>query len=109
MYIHYSMDPYHEIFNKMITFRNQSGGQRWNLICEDICNLYFTIIKDQKDIVYTREELWDFLFNAYRVDSLCYIKYVNSCVNNAANRDFFKIILAKAIEDPPTNWWKTIL
>ena len=102
-------NTYIDIFNKMITFRNQSGGQRWNSICEDICNLYFTLIKDQNDLAYTHEELWDFLFNSNEVNSPYYTKYIYLCINNSANRNFFKIILAKAIEDPPTHWWKTII
>ena len=31
---------YIDVYDKIVT-QQKGGGQRWNLICEDICNLYF--------------------------------------------------------------------
>ena len=98
-------DIYFDVFNKINKFRNQSGGQRWNLICIDICNLYFSLIKEQKDLLYTYDELWDFLFHSYIVESSQYIKYLTVCKKNKAHNNFFCYIVNKAIEDPPTDWW----
>ena len=98
-------DIYLDIFNKINKIKSQPGGQRWNLICIDICDLYFICIKDQNDILYTRDELWDFLFNICTIDGPEYKKFINTCRNNKANSDFFSLIVIKAIEDPPVSWW----
>ena len=100
-------DIYIDIINKINRVRSQSGGQRWNLICNDICDLYFILIKDEEDLLYTKDELWDFLFNQYLVDSPQYTKYLNICKNNKKNNIFFCRIVTKAIEDPPAEWWNT--
>ena len=97
---------YNSIFNKINKYKNH-GGQRWNLICEEICNLYFIYIKDQKDILYTSEELWHFLFNSFEIEGPEYTKYINVCKNNKANSDFFSLIVIKAIEDPTVAWWNS--
>jgi hypothetical protein len=101
-------DIYLEIFNKINKFRSQSGGQRWNLICIDICDLYILLIKEQKDLLYTYDELWDFLFHSYTVESSQYIKYLTVCKNNKVNKNFFYNVVYKAIEDPPAEWWNVI-
>jgi hypothetical protein len=101
-------DIYLNIFNKINKLKTQSGGQRWNLICIDICDLYFTLITDQKDLLYTRDELWDFLFHPYVVESVQYIKYLTVCKKNKANDIFFCYIVNKAIEDPSAEWWSNI-
>lgn len=98
-------DIYLDIFNKINKIKSQPGGQRWNLICIDICDLYFICIKDQNDILYTRDELWDFLFNICTIHGPEYNKFINTCRNNKANSDFFSLIVIKAIEDPPVSWW----
>ena len=43
-------DIFLNIFNKINKLKSQSGGQRWNLICIDICDLYFILIKEEKDL-----------------------------------------------------------
>ena len=100
-------DTYISIFNKINKYKIH-GGQKWNLICLDICNLYFIYIKNQKDILYTSEELWHFLFNSCVIEGPEYTKYINTCRNNKANSDFFSLIVEKAIEDPPVAWWHSI-
>ena len=101
-------DIYLDIFNKINKLKSQSGGQRWNLICIDICDLYFIYIKDQKDILYTTDELWNFLFNSCTLHGPEYTKFINACTNNKANSDFFSLIVIKAIDDPPASWWNTL-
>jgi len=101
-------DIFLNIFNKINKLKSQSGGQRWNLICIDICDLYFILIKEEKDLLYTRDELWDFLFHQYLVESSQYINYITICKNNKTNNNFFLQIVNKAIEDPSADWWNNI-
>jgi len=95
---------YIDVYDKIVT-QQKGGGQRWNLICEDICNLYFIYIKNVEDQLFEYQELWSFLFNINTKDSILFKKFKDVFLTNKCNRMFFSEVLYIAIDDPPSIWW----
>ena len=98
---------YLDVYAKVVSLQ-KSGGQRWNLICEDICNLYFVYVKNKDDQLFEYSELWSFLFNVNTKDSMLFKKFVEIFTANEINKKFFCEIVYVAIDDPPLQWWKNI-
>ena len=96
---------YMDVYNKIVILQ-KGGGQRWNLICEDTCNLYFVYVKNKEDQLFEYQELWSFLFNVNTKDSILFKKFKDVYEKSKINRIFFSEILYVAIDDPPIIWWK---
>lgn len=85
--------------------KKQSGGQRWNEICEDTVEFFFTKFpKTLGENPFTRDQLWQFFFEA--PDKTSYKLFSDLCKEKVF-LDFFFIIL-QALLDPPAPWWRNI-
>jgi hypothetical protein len=84
--------------------KKQSGGQRWNEICEDTVELFFRKFPESLgENPFTREQLWHFLFES--PDKTSYELFSNLSKHDEF-LDFFFLIL-QALLDPPAEWWRS--
>jgi hypothetical protein len=94
-----------DFFLHSITYlKSQSGGQRWNAICEDAVELFFDRFPNGIENPYSRESLWRFFFDPPNDpgDEL-YSLFANLCKNKVFIDFFFHIL--QAFLDPPNHWW----
>jgi hypothetical protein len=90
-------------FKSIQDLKSQSGGQRWNEICQDAVELFFQKFPETLgNNPFTREQLWHFLFDS--PDETSYELFSNLCKQKEFV-DFFFLIL-HALLDPPANWWR---
>ena len=89
-------------FKSIQDLKSQSGGQRWNAICEDAVDLFFhRFPKEIGENPFTREELWKLFFDL--TDEELYNVFLNLSKRNEF-LDFLFLIL-QAFLDPPAAWW----
>jgi hypothetical protein len=91
-----------DFFIHSITYlKSQSGGQRWNAICEDAVELFFEQFPKGLNNPFTRESLWRFLFDPpNEPNDELYSTFVSLCVHQSF-LDFFFLIL-QSLLDPPS-------
>jgi hypothetical protein len=89
------------------TLKKESGGQRWNAICEDAATLFEqTFPKDLGPLYLSRDEVWELLFDPPEsVQNPLYMKFEILC-SKEKFLDFFFIIL-QCLLDPPASWWNS--
>lgn len=89
------------ILQSLCNLKNESGGQRWNSISEDIVKLYK--VKFSGGGPYTDQEIWTLFFepNQIKGERLQYFK------KNLENTEFsdFMFLGLRACLDPPVEWW----
>lgn len=86
--------------------KRQSGGQRWNDICSDTVDLFFTTFPPLPGgNPFTRETLWRFLFDPPTDpgDEL-HSAFASLCTHELFVRFFFLIL--HSLLDPPSHWWR---
>jgi hypothetical protein len=82
--------------------KRNSGGQRWNEICEDTSALFFHLCKKQHiSISYTSFQIWELFFEPLQsheiLEELC----------KSLDLQTVLFICLHALLDPPAFWWQT--
>lgn len=96
-----------EFFLQSIVFlKKESGGQRWNEICEDGATLFETNFpKEAGPQPFSHAEIWELLFDPPQESSKpLYKTFETLCENDLFVSFFFKIL--QALLDPPSLWWR---
>ena len=103
----YSTRSVRFFFKSIRTLKKESGGQRWNEICEDAASLFEHLyVKQFGPFHLDHQQLWDILFDPpQETNDLLYMRFELLCSNDKFI-DFFMIIL-QALLDPPPSWWQT--
>lgn len=86
--------------------KKESGGQRWNEICEDAATLWeHSYPKELGKLYLSHEELWELLFEPPSdIRNPLYMKFEILCSNPSFLTFFFTIL--HALLDPPASWWQ---
>lgn len=88
------------------TLKNESGGQRWNAICEDTIDLAFYLWARYYSVPkVSRESLWQLLF--YPPPSVQESSLLLFFASQEISPEFL-FYLMQALTDPPASWWQTI-
>lgn len=91
------------------SLKKESGGQRWNLICEDAAILFQkTYPKELGPLFLSHSEIWELFFEP--PESLAnplYMKFEILCSKDIFIDFFFSIL--QSLLDPPASWWQTRL
>ena len=105
------MDPYnarslHFFFKSIHSLKKESGGQRWNEICEDAASLFEHLyVKQVGPLHLDHQQIWELLFEPPQaMNDPLYMRFEILCSNDKFI-DFFMIIL-QALLDPPSSWWQ---
>lgn len=85
-------------YKKLIQKASESGGMRWNAICEDIINIYLHEIPELNRMV-SRDFLWDLLFNPQENENEKR-KEIKRLFQNEQHRDYFMNRVYIGIDDP---------
>lgn len=86
----YSTRSVRFFFKSIRTLKKESGGQRWNEICEDAASLFEHLyIKQVAPLHLDHQQLWDILFDPPQETNDKFI-------------DFFMIILQALLDPPPS-------
>ena len=84
------------------TLKKESGGQRWNEICNATAEL--ALVKSPFSISFGKEELWSLFFHPPETIQeskiLQFFQKQEECSP-------FIFLLLQALTDPPNTWWKT--
>lgn len=91
------------------SLKKQSGGQRWNAICEDAVDLFFAIYPEALGKnPFKKEQVWNLFFEppSDKNDEL-YQQFSYVCRSPIFIDFFFQII--HSLLDPPANWWRDSL
>jgi hypothetical protein len=86
--------------------KNESGGQRWNAICEDAVDLAFFLWARYFPVApFSKESLWQLLFHppTYVQESPILLFFVSQ-----ESSPEFIFSLMQALTDPPASWWQAI-
>lgn len=85
----------------IVQLKGESGGQRWNAICEDTAQLFVHVCerKNQR-IPYTQFQLWQMFFEPDNSHDMIEIL----CEEIEVQSIFF--LCLQALLDPPSSWWK---
>jgi hypothetical protein len=102
----YQQRAFHFFLQSIHNLKKESGGQRWNAICEDSANLFEqTFPKDLGPLFLTHEEIWELLFEPPDSPSNpLYMKFEILCSKDKFLDFFFKIL--HSLLDPPSSWWQ---
>lgn len=85
--------------------KSQSGGQRWNAICEDIVDLFFQRFPQELNNPFTRESLWHFFFEPpMEPNEEQYRLFASLCTHPSFLTFFFSLL--NYFLDPPQQFWK---
>lgn len=86
--------------------KKESGGQRWNAICEDAATLWEQTYPSHLGILHlSHEELWELLFEPpMDVRNPLYMQFEMLCAKPAFPDFFFRIL--HSLLDPPAAWWQ---
>ena len=88
------------------SLKKESGGQRWNAICEDAAILFEgNYPKELGPLFLSHSEIWELLFEP-PVDCCdpLYMKFEILCSKDLFVDFFFTII--QSLLDPPSFWWQ---
>jgi hypothetical protein len=88
------------------TLKKESGGQRWNAICEDAATLWEqTYPKELGPLPLSHEQIWELLFEPpEQCQNPLYMRFEVLC-SKPGFLDFFFHIL-QSLLDPPAAWWQ---
>ena len=101
---HYSKRCIDFFLHSIHYLKSQSGGQRWNAICEDTVELFFDRFPKEIQNPFTRESLWRFLFDPPNDPSdELYSVFSSLCAHETFVTFFFLIL--QSLLDPPSDWW----
>lgn len=91
-------------FKSIQDLKRQSGGQRWNEICEDAVDLFFVKYpKELGEVPFSRQQLWELFFTSIP-DEEATIRFLTLCQTPQFS-DFLFVVL-QAFLDPPAVWWR---
>ena len=88
------------------TLKKESGGQRWNEICEDTATLFENLYtKEFGTLHLSHTQVWELFFHPPESnnDSL-YMRFELLCSNDKFIDFFMKFL--QALLDPPASWWR---
>ena len=92
--------------NSIHDLKKQSGGQRWNAICEDATDLFFhNYPKRLGKVPIQRERFWQLLFDA-SLDKNDEIYGIFTSFFEEEELVDLLFLLLQSLLDPPVNWWK---
>ncbi len=88
-------------FQSLQTLKRESGGQRWNEICEDTVSLYFHDCQ-RKNLTspYPYSEMWQMFFDPVYF----YEKWDSLLIQSSFHTTLF--LCLHALLDPPAEWWQ---
>ena len=94
-------------FQSISTLKKESGGQRWNAICEDAATLWKETYPTKLGTLHlSHEECWELLFEPPdTIQNPLYMKFEIVCSKPGFPEYFFLIL--HSLLDPPTSWWQT--
>lgn len=103
----YSTRSVRFFFKSIRSLKKESGGQRWNEICEDAASLFEHLyVKQFGPLHLDHQQLWELLFDPpQETNDPLYMRFEILC-SNPKFIDFFMTIL-QALLDPPASWWQT--
>lgn len=84
------------------TLKKESGGQRWNEICNATAEL--ALVKSPFSICFGKEELWSLFFHPPQTLEESPILLYFSTQEKFPQ---FLFLLLQALTDPPSSWWRT--
>lgn len=89
------------------TLKKESGGQRWNAICEDAASLFEDLYRKEIGALHlSHEEIWQLLFEPPEASNdPLYMRFEILC-SNEKFLDVFMIVL-QSLLDPPASWWRS--
>lgn len=93
-------------FKSIDELKSQSGGQRWNAICEDtVCLFFDKYPKELGENPFSRERIWQLLFEGKPTQKQeLYIPFLQ--LSERVEFVSFLFFLLQALLDPPNEWWK---
>jgi hypothetical protein len=81
--------------------KKESGGQRWNAICEDTALLFDSCCRKQQiSQPYQQSEIWTLFFEPTK----SYSEFEKLCQEKALHPILFTCL--HALLDPPASWWQ---
>lgn len=93
-------------FESLDSLKNQSGGQRWNGICEDAVDLFYKVYPSGLgECPFQRNQLWSSFFEPLRVDDETYARFLTLSQTILFTNFLFTIL--QAFLDPPSSWWSS--
>jgi hypothetical protein len=102
------MDPLYtkriiDFFVKSISqLKEDSGGQRWNAICEDTAQLFLHLCRARKETVpYTQFQMWQLFFEPQESQNMLEVL----CQTYSLQTILFTCL--HALLDPSPVWWQT--
>ena len=103
----YAMDPLYtkriiDFFVKSITqLKEESGGQRWNAICEDTAQLFLHLCRARKETIpYTQFQIWQLFFEPQDSQDMLQVL----CQTFSLQTILFTCL--HALLDPSPVWWQ---
>jgi hypothetical protein len=102
----YNTRAFHFFLQSLHALKKESGGQRWNAICEDAANLFETNYpKELSPLFLSHIEIWELLFEPpLDCREPLYMKFEMLCSKDIFLDFFFKIL--QSLLDPPAAWWQ---
>lgn len=97
----------HFFLQSIQALKKESGGQRWNEICEDAATLFEHLyVKEFGPLHMGHQQIWELLFEPPQsTNDPLYMRFEILC-SNPKFVDFFMKIL-QALLDPPSSWWQS--
>ena len=89
------------------TLKKESGGQRWNVICDDTVHLAMTIGPSyfSSFFQFQKEEIWQLFFHPPpRVQDSFLLQFFSQQDQSPS----FLFLLLQALTDPPSSWWQDL-
>ena len=97
----YTKRTAHFFVESIDLLKQESGGQRWNEICEDTAQLFAHLCKKQGiETKLAHVDIWQMFFEPAYSHELIELL----CENQFIHPVFFTCI--HALLDPPTSWWQ---
>lgn len=102
----YNQRAIHFFLQSIQTLKKESGGQRWNEICEDTASLFEHLYtKEFGTLHMSHKQLWELFFEPPESSNdPLYMRFEILCSNDKFIDFFMKFI--QALLDPPASWWR---